>query len=491
MKDLELVPDPSLLFSMRSLDYSLASAIADIVDNSISVNSTMVDIKFSSENSTPFVSVIDDGTGMSKAEIKEAMKLGAKNPLAFRSEDELGRFGLGLKTASLSQARTLTVISFKNNEISCLRWDLDHLAQSASWTIQELTLDEIKKLPTADAFLTGGKGTLVLWTKLDNLGEGEPRFSENLDAGFIEVRQHLSLVFHRFMSGELSNRKVQISLNEVLVKPADPFLSKSSRTIKDPIQEIAVGEGAITVQAFTLPYISQMTKEEREVAMMAGGLRESQGFYVYRANRLITWGTWFKLAPLKELGKLSRVRVDVPNSLDHLWKLTVTKTRLIPPLEIREALRRLTGTFTVQSKKVFTHKGESLLNTSEIEFPWQVHKSKEGEIKITINRNFPLLTKLTDELTTEQLSMLNSVVTAIELGLPMEALYLQVNSDRQSDQVDVELLWQAIKDMWNSYPIDVSVTEFVDSVLKLAPFNQIAEKRSELINDLSTSVESH
>lgn len=488
MKETESIPDPSLFLSMRALDYTLPSALADIIDNSITAKASNVDIFFDTECSSPFVAVLDDGIGMNEEELYSAMKLGGKSPLFHRAEDELGRFGLGLKTASLSQARTLTVASKFDNSIQALQWDLDHLANSGSWQIQELEDQEIAQLPVFEELNNLETGTLVVWTNLDNLGIGSPTFTETLDTEFAKAKEHLSLVFHRFLNGDQGVSKLNIKINYSQIVGADPFLPKSKRTDRGPEQKIPVGSDFIQVQAFTLPYSNQMSQSEKDVALVAGGLRESQGFYVYRANRLITWGTWFKLTPTKELGKLSRVKVDVPNSMDHLWKLTVTKTRVIPPAEIRDALKKLTDNFTVQSKKVFKHKGEVLATNDDSLNPWEVTKDREDSLSIKVNRNYPLLNTFVDSLDKEQLIQLSALLTAIEIGIPKEALYLELTKDNtklEKPELHSPLIMSLV-DLWKGHNASFeNVTEFVDKMLNIPPFDALLAERESLINQLS------
>ncbi|MDH6536930.1 ATP-binding protein [Aurantimicrobium minutum] len=489
MKDTESIPDPSLFLSMRALDYTLPSALADIIDNSITADAKNVDIFFDSENDEPYIAILDDGNGMNHEELKSAMKLGGKSPLFHRPEDELGRFGLGLKTASLSQARTLTVLSKENEQYLAMQWDLDHLASTGSWKLQELDEKEIKELPVFVELEKLNTGTLVLWRNLDNLGYGSANFSESLDAELAKAKEHISLVFHRFLNGDQGISKLNICINYSPITGADPFLPKSKRTDRGPEQKILVGTHFITVQAFTLPYSNQMSQSEREVASVAGGLRESQGFYVYRANRLITWGTWFKLTPTKELGKLSRVKVDVPNSMDHLWKLTVTKTRVIPPLEIREALKKLTENFTVQSKKVFKHKGEVLVSSEDGLKPWEVTKDRDDSLIIKINRGYPLLDSFTDGLDKDQLIQLSAILTAVEIGLPKEALYLELTKDQSkfaSPDVTSSLVI-SLFDLWKSHNSTFeNETDFIDKMLAISPFDTLKSERTSLINQLSS-----
>lgn len=147
METLEVIPDPiSLIESMRAVGYSVEAAIADLVDNSISARADLVEIKYDASDD-PFVAILDNGWGMAPDELTSAMRHGSGNPTDAREPDDLGRFGLGLKTASLSQCRKLTVVSRKDNVTSARRWDLDIVQQSGRWLVVVPELKELEVLP--------------------------------------------------------------------------------------------------------------------------------------------------------------------------------------------------------------------------------------------------------------------------------------------------------------------------------------------------------
>ena len=173
MKPVNMPPDaPTLMWSTRAIGYTTPAAVADLIDNSVSANASRISIQFMSGENC-YVSILDDGNGMSKDELKIAMKYGSRNPLQERSTSDLGRFGLGLKTASLSQCKRLTVVSKKNDEISAYCWDLDHVLLAESWELLELEEEDILALPQIDALKQLSEGTIVLWDKLDKIFAGE------------------------------------------------------------------------------------------------------------------------------------------------------------------------------------------------------------------------------------------------------------------------------------------------------------------------------
>ena len=212
----------AMLESLRGLGYSVPAAIADIVDNSISAKSTEVRINFTWDSQLSRISIIDNGIGMGDSELECAMRLGDKNPLDKRSSTDLGRFGMGLKTASFSHCRRLTVATVKNGTFSCLRWDLEELAKNpeAGWLLFEGTS------PGSESYISQlnieKSGTLVLWEVLDRVvtkGYDIEDFFSLID----NVEAHLAMVFHRLIQGPMPS--LRIYLNDKQIVAWDPFMT--------------------------------------------------------------------------------------------------------------------------------------------------------------------------------------------------------------------------------------------------------------------------
>lgn len=327
MKTIDLPPyAPTLIESTRAIGYSLEAAVADIIDNSIAAGAKNTDIFFFPVDSA-YVAILDNGKGMNTEELNIAMQYGSKNPIDIRDEKDLGRFGLGLKTASLSQCRCLTVVTKQGDIIEGRRWDIDYVTETGSWSLLVLDDDELNAVPNIDDLKEYSTGTLVVWQKLDRLKSGEINFELALGRKIDAVREHLSLVFHRYLSGEKGLTKLKISINGEKVIAADPFLESKSVQAMDDETLVIHGE-KIVVRAYILPHISKMTADEVKTLGGKEGLRRQQGFYVYRNKRLLVWGTWFRMMRQGDLSKLARIRVDIPNTLDGLWTLDIKKSQL-------------------------------------------------------------------------------------------------------------------------------------------------------------------
>ena len=328
---------PILVESTRSIGYSFESALADIIDNSIGKEATKVNILFSSK--TPqYVAVIDDGKGMSEVELESAMRYGSRSSLDVRDKDDLGRFGLGLKTASLSQCRKLTVITKKDGEINAACWDLDYIISERDWALKCFSGEEAKKLSFAENLENCTSGTVVVWQEFDRILNGATNPQKVFDEKIERARNHVSLVFHRFMEGENFQSKLKIMFNNAEVDPIDPFLTTNPATQPLTEQTLRIDGSNIRVKPYILPYASKVSAKDKKKLGELCDLRSNQGFYIYRNKRLIIWGTWFRLIKVQELNKLARIRVDIPNTLDSIWEIDIKKSTASLPDVIKRNL---------------------------------------------------------------------------------------------------------------------------------------------------------
>lgn len=465
--------------SMRAVGYTLEAAIADLVDNSITAGAHNVDLHFSSEP-TDYVALLDDGCGMSADGTREAMRLAGKSSAATRDAHDLGRFGLGLKTASLSQCRDLVIVSKDaTGSISAFRWDLDHLAAAGVWALIRLDAAEIADLPHVSELLSRDSGTMVLWRNLDQLRAQVDEGSKGLDSAFSSVKQHLALVFHRFLAGEHGS-PFNITINHVELRQIDPFLSDHRATQPGPPESFEVEGQTIHVQAYTLPMITKMSGRDRERAQVAGRLRDSQGFYIYRAMRLVIWGTWFRILPREDLGKLARVRVDVPNSLDHLWALDIKKSAAQPPPVVRNRLRRIAEQIIQPSKRVHLYRGRPAPAKDNVIHTWQLIHD-DNDFRYEINRDHPLLTALTERLESSEERALSSLLRLIEDSFPSQDLFNRLGQDQleRPAPVDHSHLTGIAVELWTKYKTHKpDVDAFVDVMSGIEPFNGVDEART-------------
>lgn len=421
-----------LIESLRDIGYSMETAVADIIDNSITANSTAIKIDFSWNEGSPWVSISDNGHGMTEKELINAMRLGSQHPSNERAEKDLGRFGLGLKTASFSQCRQLTVISKKDNKVSGYEWDLEWIKNNpdSKWEIRVISTDDIMNSPFLNKVFTESlllsDGTIVLWRELDRFDKSEKKLNSLVN----QTRKHLELVFHRYLSPGAGKKGIEIRLNNAQLEAFNPFYTSHSATQELPSQSIHLEGTFINVQPYVLPHYNKTTRDNYEKYAGADGYLQNQGFYLYRNNRLIIKGTWFRIIKKEELTKLIRVQIDIPNSLDHLWKIDVKKAHASPPEGIKRELRQIIDKIAFAGKNVYRQRGKKLQDKIR-EPAWNRIQSK-GKIQYVINRQHHLVTELEKQLIPEQQDKLNALITMLEGSFPAELFYSDVASEPEA-----------------------------------------------------------
>ncbi len=335
-----------LTTSLRDVGYDFPAAVADLVDNSISAGARRVDIEIEFEGGDSRVFVADDGSGMSANGVLEALRFGSR-----RSYDDrdLGRYGLGLKTASLSQARRLTVVSRRGappRPTSVRTIDLDLIVELDDWVV--VNPGRTPEVDRASAMLGDDGGTDVVWEHLDRvLPEKNPEGGwarRRLSSLTAKTTEHLSMVFHRFLSGELGEELV-ITVNGEKLTHWDPFAKTEAATRELPRRTFEISgeehQGVATLQRFVLPSRESFSSP-LEFERHSGPLKwnRQQGLYVYRANRLVQWGGWAGIRGIDEHTKLGRAALDFSPDLDAMFQVNVAKMRVTLPSQLRPMLER-------------------------------------------------------------------------------------------------------------------------------------------------------
>ncbi len=432
MRTITAAPQASMLMeSVRDIGYSLAMALADVIDNSITADASTIQMFTRVENNKPRIGILDNGVGMSEDILHNAMRLGSVNPLNERALSDLGRFGLGLKTASFSQCRRLTVATRQHNKTSIAVWDLDLVAKENEWLVE--IPPNLDAVPWSE--LLGNHGTLVVWEKIDRLAGKEnqevdaAQFNRDLD----EALERLKLVFHRFLMGEPGIGKVDIRLNNTPLNAFDPFYPSHPATMTAPEEIILIRGHKIRVKAFTLPHHSKVEREEWERYAGPEGYLKNQGFYVYRAKRLIIHGTWLGLIRQQELTKLSRVRVDMPNGLDAEWKIDIKKSSAQLPPIVGNRLRRVIDRVVAGSKRTYTGRGSRLAANDPL--PVWCREQNKTEIRYRLNPDHPVFIDFNSHLSEELRSSFAHLLKLCESALPIQAIYADMGHQPQGTSV--------------------------------------------------------
>lgn len=348
VRSFEVPPSAArLTASLRDIGYDFPTAVADIVDNSVAAGASRIDIDVEFAGAQSFVSIADDGVGMTANGVVEALRYGTRRDYLL---SDLGRYGLGLKTAPLSQCRSVTVVSRRsevNKVITRRTLDLDLIEEWDSWLVVEA--EPGPAAARAIERLADGPGTVVVWEKLDRVLP-----DTNPDGGWARrrllnyasrVSDHLGMVFHRFLEGSVSGQPLTISVNGTKVQPWNPFAISEPHTRVLPSQsfEVVVGEitGMVHLRPFVLP-ARQKFSSVAEFERLSGPLKwnRQQGLYAYRANRLVQWGGWNGLRGIDEHTKLARVALEFDTDLDEAFHINVAKMRVSIPPELRQMLER-------------------------------------------------------------------------------------------------------------------------------------------------------
>jgi hypothetical protein len=426
----------SLVMSLRDLGYSLETAIADIVDNSITAGAKKIDIICDLTLQHPALCIIDNGCGMDEKGLIAALKHGSKGPKAKRKANDLGRFGLGLKTASFSQGRTLTVAARQKGVLVAAEWDLDMVVKEDKWFVRVFDTKEIQTIPHIDQL--PAKGTIVVWRKLDRLFEDEQgTHRENVvNEKLASVREHLSLVFHRFLEGDAPTGKIAITLNGHAIQPFDPFCRNNKATQKLPPEVVIVDGNRVNIQAFILPHHSRLSPNEYEFYKSRSDFISNQGAYVYRNYRLMAWGDWFKLVPKGEATKLGRVQIDFPSALDEAWTIDIKKSRAFPPRMVRDHLRQILQKITGAAVRVHRGRGQKLYRDTES--PMWERYAEHGTIRYALNQSHPIVEGLLSQLNDVGKRNLKSFLVAVPAALPIDIIYTDfANEPKSFKQLDL------------------------------------------------------
>lgn len=489
-KHIKNLPNASVLInSLRSIGYEFETAVADIIDNSISASANNIYLYFSvDDHIDPYLWIIDDGNGMDRDQLIEAMKFGSYKENE-REKDDLGRFGLGLKTASISQCRKFTTISKKNGNISAFYWDLDIIEQGSDWEMYEFDPNQLIKYPQLSKFINLDSFTAVYWEKLDRLEQDVSTINTIYDVFTKKIQKtekHISLVFHRFLDEGLN-----IYVNNSLVEPLDPFLAKHPKTIIKPEQTINTKtkdmlNEKVKLQVFVLPYHKELSS--RDFEKLGGNDHiDNQGFYIYRNKRLMIYGTWFRIKPKAELSKNARIKVDIPNSLDDLWSIDVKKQKAIIPGQLLEQLRGEVSFAVEKSKRIHEYKGE--IQTKDGSIWSKVVDERENAVSYKINQSSDIIQNLIDKLDDKSIQTVGKIIELIELSLPYKDIYNAVSSKKEVNLFNEEQKDFLLKQAYVNF-IDLKKkrnlkdTQIVELICSYEPFHSanIKELLLEKIN---------
>lgn len=347
--------------SLRDIGYDFPTAVADLVDNAVTAGASRINVETQFEPNGSYVLISDDGVGMGQEQLIEALRFGTRRSY---EQNELGRFGLGLKTGSFSQCRRLTVVTrrtLKRATIDVMTLDLNRVMRTDSWSI---TADEsTDAIERAKAILMDGPGTVVVWEDLDRaLPE---RYAESgwgrrrLASLATKAGDHLAMVFHRFIEGSVEGRpELVLSVNGQKLRPWNPFAPEEldRQALDEQLFEIQVEDRSheVRFQGFVLPARDRFSSST-EFERLSGPLKwnRQQGLYIYRANRIVQHGGWSGIRGIDEHMKLARASVDFDTDLDEAFQINVAKMRVALPPTLRQMLEKPVHELCVRAEDAY------------------------------------------------------------------------------------------------------------------------------------------
>jgi hypothetical protein len=482
MPFVEMAPDAHLLLSsLRSVGYQPETAIADIFYNCFAASADAVKVYFIWSGIESKIIICDNGLGMDQTKLIKSMKIGSSSPKDYRSKKDLGRFGMGMKTAAFSIGKQLTVVSKTNNHYSNACWDLSFIEKDASGLWKLLVSTEIKFVEYLDNW---EHGTAIIIEDLDHIipehGSETMRTKNSFYALIDAVSKHLGLVFHRF----IEEGSLQIKINDVPVMAWNPFCLSNSAT-QELGEEVYCENGKeVIIQPYALPHKTKF-KTEREFADIEGpyGITAHQGVYVYRNRRLLVFGTWFGYIRKEPAFNLARIKLDIDAESDYDWKIDIKKSSATPPLYIRDILNRTIDICTETSAKVYNSRGsysKSVISPN-LGYVWEQRKNKHGLYSFHINKKHPILAGVEKKLDNPEQEDLSAFLALVENYAPflqsgvVDYLHTSGNEglahiDELQKQIDLEELKSYIKSFLNKgYEKD----EILPIILGMANFKYL------------------
>lgn len=460
-------------------------AIADIIDNSISAHAKNIyfDAGINPDTGSKYIMVSDDGNGLSEEELVKSLRMGSIDPLKERDRSDLGRFGLGLKTASFSHCRKLTVASKTSvSEVSLRQWDLDYIREKNDWCLKHPDISEYPVI--SEKMSSMSHGTIVLWENIDRLGkkiipdENIRDDSKEFGKYIKRVNRHLEMVFHRYLEDEDFTLYLSDGLK---AEPWDPFMRDLSTPL--PSESHILG---IVVRPYILPHRSKLTDKQYDDAKgPLGSWGRAQGFYVYREKRLIMPGTWLGIQGFTKSRDtdLARIELIFSNRDDADWMLDVKKTTVRIPEKYRSDIGRIAKIALEQSRKVRSYRGKVSRreHPGDYKFLWDMDKSRGGEVRYRINRNHPLIENILENPDTVSKEEIITILRMIEETVPVQGIIHQDMLDPDSVpepfcDVEKEEILKMLDDTVRLMNIDtMSKEQICDILLNMEPFSEYKE----------------
>ncbi|MEU8434198.1 ATP-binding protein [Streptomyces sp. NPDC029216] len=343
-----LPPDARYMEALSSQGYGFEVAIADLVDNSIDAGARDVVIHFlRDEDRLVSLLVIDDGKGMNEEELDVAMTVGGRRDYDARA---LGMFGTGLKSASLSHASAVTVVTkTRRTRAVGRRWLMERAVHGFQCDIvtpdyAQTLMDRYAQRPIT------WQGTVIRWDGVKNFPRsgGGGQTDRYLHRTINRLGLQLGLYLHRFLARDDFN--ITIAVEDVNtgteymnfgVEPLDPFGYPVPGHADYPRRFTAhlASMDPVSLDAHVWP-----AKSTLDGYKAVGSVLDRQGFYFYRHDRLVQAGGWNNFRQPDQHLALSRVAIDLPPAGNDVFRLTVKKEGVEVSPEFTAALEEARDT---------------------------------------------------------------------------------------------------------------------------------------------------
>lgn len=433
----ELIPNAKMLLSsLRSVGYIEETAIADIVDNSISAGANIIELFFDWDQKN--ILIADNGEGMNQETLLKAMNIGSSDPNLEREKSDLGRFGMGMKTAGFSIAKKLSVFSKQNNIVANAEWDLEYVEKTNKWEVLIIADNEVSEYLAEKGekihFDEWENGTLVVLECLDklidfnNLNKSKKKFYKTIK----NIKKHLAMIFHRFIEEE----NLEIYVNENYIEAWNPFYIKSPSTMELSCEELFDGKSDVLIEPYILPHKTKF-QDENEYKKTAG-IKDwlgQQGFYVYRNRRLIVYGTWFGKFKNEPAYNLARIKLDMSSESDFEWGIDIKKSKATLPVIIEEQVTEIAYLAIERSVAVYNSRGvynrKNKSDNTCLKYVWEQRKNSMGNYMFYLNKKHPLLLQLLQKLDDGMQKELQTYLSLIENYSP--AMLSGIISDNKTN----------------------------------------------------------
>ena len=502
MSKFKIEPRPgNILGSLRSIGYNLKTALSDIIDNSIAAEAKRIEIVNNdlSKNidSLEWIAIVDDGLGMTIESMIKALTLGGEGIEQERNAQDLGRFGLGLKTASFSQCRKLTLISKKKNEgVNTLVFDIDHIMKNGwevySFDNYKILIDKIKDRVENKAIFDNENWTVVFWENLDKI---QIASTDSFYAELSKVRNHFELIYHKFKN------KVEIRLNGTIVNYWDPYATAISS--QEKYYKYSSSNDTYSIKGHVLKHSSEFQNiREYENQSLIGTFNQNQGFFVYRNKRLIYRGSWLGLFNKEHHYILARVEINLTNKLesDLAWGVNISKSSVSIPRFAESDIRAECNRIRSEANNTFRfhggvkkHKIRNKNIETEIQPIWNFESkgTKNGEKnQYKINIKHPLFDNFLKRLSTDEIVKkdFQQILKYIENYLPVDNIFARkANNEVEQPIVDSHYIYQNFKEILEIYKINMDVNVAFTKLIRIEPYNSLTFNE-ELLNEIGVDI---